>query len=263
VFPSLLSASVVNDSDGNLIGVMGVSHDATSRLEVERMKNEFVSTVSDELRTPLTSIVASLNLIAESPAGSVAKDLLPLVTIANENSERLMKLVNDILDMEKLEFHKMEFHIEDTDVLPLVERAIETMEPWARKLGVEIEMKVAGGSSRVDADPERLHQVLTNLLSNAIKFSPQNDHVQVSLSSSEERVRIEVTDHGPGIPEEFQPRIFERFARADGPSGRKRGGTGLGLRISKEIMERLGGKIGFHSEPGIRTTFHIELPELA
>lgn len=261
VFPSLLSASVVRDAKGDLVGVMGVSHDATNRLELERMKNEFVSTVSHELRTPLTSIVASLSLIADAPPGSIAEDFAPLIAIANENSERLMSLVNDILDMEKLESHKMEFHIETACLLPIVEKAIESMRPWSNKLGVDIRLDVACPSLYIDTDPDRLFQVITNLLSNAIKFSPTGDAVHVSLSTVDRSVRIEVTDHGPGIPEDFRDRIFDKFARSDDPHTRKKAGTGLGLRISKEIIERLGGSIGFDSQTGVKTTFYVELPE--
>ena len=235
--------------------------DITARKKVERMKNEFVSTVSHELRTPLTSIRGSLGLIAGGVAGVVPPQAQELLGIAYKNSERLTRLINDILDIEKIESGKMKFDMKPIELMPLVEQALEANRGYATELGVNIRIQQAVPVARVFADPERIMQVMANLLSNAAKFTPHGSLVEINVGRESGKLRVSVRDHGPGIPHDFQSRVFEKFSQADSSDTRTRGGSGLGLSISKTIVEKHGGYIGFETEPGSGTVFFFELPE--
>ena len=237
-------------------------HDISERKRVEQMKNEFISTVSHELRTPLTSIQASLAMLADGMAGELPPDALRLIAIASQSSERLVRMVNDLLDIQKIEAGQMHFEARAQPLLPVAERALAAMEGHARKAGVRLlsdwDAGAAGIAASIDAD--RMEQVLTNLLSNAIKFTPAGKSVTLGLAHTPGKVRLLVLDEGPGIAPEFQQRVFHRFAQADGADSRTRGGTGLGLAISKAIIEEHGGTIGFTTAPDRGTRFVVELP---
>ena len=235
--------------------------DITERKAVERMKNEFVSTVSPELRTPLTSIYASLGLIAGGLAGELPAKANKLLDIAHNNCERLVRLINDILDIEKIESGKIEYHIEVLDLIPLIEHVIEANHGFAQPFDVKILLDNRAGRVHVRADSDCLIQVLTNLISNACKFSPPHSVVEVNVRGKDNRVRVAVSDHGPGIPEEFRDRVFEKFAQADSSDSRQKGGTGLGLCICRAIIEGLKGNLDFETETGKGTTFYFELPQ--
>ncbi|MDP1940782.1 MAG: PAS domain S-box protein, partial [Gallionella sp.] len=238
----------------------GIVRDITERVRTERMKSEFISTVSHELRTPLTSIRGSLGLLAGGLAGALPAQVKTLIDIAHKNSERLILLVNDILDMEKIEAGKMEFLPAPTRLIPLLHQAIEGNRAYAEQFGVVYELTDALPDVDVNLDADRWQQVLSNLLSNAAKFSPAGDRVILSATSDGERVRITVSDHGSGIPAQFQSRIFEKFSQADSSDTRKKGGTGLGLSITKSLVEQMGACIGFESQPDVLTTFWVEFP---
>lgn len=241
-------------------GVMEWVIDISDRVRMERMKREFIATVSHELRTPLTSIRGSLAMLAKGVGGALPSGAASLVDIAHRNSERLILLVNDILDMEKLEAGRMEFAIGAVNVAALVHQALETQRPYGEALGVRY---VADGDIdglALRADANRMQQVLANLLSNAAKFSPRGGLVTLAVSSTPETVRLEVRDHGSGIPEAFRHRIFQKFAQADASDARAKGGTGLGLSITQAMVERMGGRIGFTSEPGVLTVFFVDMP---
>ena len=165
-----------------------------------------------------------------------------------------------ILDIEKIESGRVVFNLSRVDVRPLVEQAIEGNRGFAEGYGVRVRLDPASADGEVNADPDRLAQVITNLLSNAIKFSPADGEVLVAVEKNGDVVRISVRDHGSGIPADFKPHIFEKFAQADATSSRQKGGTGLGLSIVKQIVERLGGEVGFDDAPGGGTIFHVELP---
>lgn len=237
-------------------------HDISARKKAEQLKNEFVSTVSHELRTPLTSISGSLGLIAGGVVGEISEDMRELVDIAKINAERLTLLVNDILDLDKLAAGKLDVVCEVTDLRTLVRQSLVQNRGYAERyeVAVVIDEKDLAQPMMVSVDASRMLQVLANLLSNAIKFSPRDSNVEVSLSQIEDGIRVGVRDHGPGIPEDFQARVFEKFAQADGADTRARGGTGLGLNISKAIIEQFGGTIGFDTSPGNGTTFYFTLP---
>jgi len=238
----------------------GIVRDITERVRTERMKSEFISTVSHELRTPLTSIRGALGLLAGGLAGALPAQVKTLIDIAHKNSERLIRLVNDILDMEKIEAGKMEFALAPTRLIPLLHQAIEGNRAYAEQFGVVYELADVLPEVDVNLDADRWQQVLSNLLSNAAKFSPAGDRVILSATSDGERVRITVSDHGSGIPAQFQSQIFEKFSQADSSDTRKKGGTGLGLSITKAIVEQMGGCIGFESQPDVLTAFWVEFP---
>jgi signal transduction histidine kinase len=241
-------------------GLLRALRYAGERKRLERMKDEFVSTVSHELRTPLTSIAGSLGLLMGRAAGALTGPAAHLLEIAHSNSQRLVRLVNDILDIEKLESGHVVFNLRRVEVRPLIEETIEAIGEFAQGLGVRIRVEGVPAVHDLRADTDRLAQVITNLLSNAVKFSPPDSEVVVSIENGAGLVRISVRDHGPGIAAEFKPRVFERFAQADATDARRKGGSGLGLSIVKEIVDRLGGEVGFGDAPGGGTIFHVELP---
>lgn len=234
-------------------------HDISQRKEIERMKDEFVSTVSHELRTPLTAIYGSLDLLASGMAGELPPDAKQLLQISHDSTERLIRLINDMLDLEKIASGKLEYRMQPQPLRPLLEQAIRDTRAYAEGLRVELRL-VPGADARVIADSDRLVQVCVNLLSNAAKFSPPGGAVEVELALRDGCARVSVVDHGEGVPPEFRDRMFQRFAQADASDRRTRGGTGLGLSICRSIVEAHGGHIGFTSEPGVRTEFYFELP---
>ncbi len=240
--------------------IYSVVRDVNDRKKLERMKDDFISVVSHELRTPLTSIRGSLSLILGGVAGELPEKVRTLTEIAAKNSERLVRLVNDILDIEKIESGTMGYRPSRIELMPLVEQSVESNRAYAQQYDVELRI-VTAAEARVWADPDRLQQVLANLLSNAAKHSPRGGVIEVGVRRDDGRVCVSVTDHGKGIPPEFQHRIFEKFAQADTTSTRQKGGTGLGLSISKAIIDRHGGRLWFETAQGVGTTFAFELQE--
>ena len=224
------------------------------------MKDEFIATVSHELRTPLTSIHGSLSLLDSGVPAKSPEKSAELIRIAKNNSQRLVRLIDDILSIAKIESEKMKFQLRPVDLGELIIDAVEANQEYAKQFGVCMEVEIGAKSARVLGDKGRLMQVLTNLLSNAVKHSPENGTISVEIVENEGYWRVKVTDNGPGIPESFRGEVFKKFAQADATDRRKRGGTGLGLSISKAIIDRLGGRIGFDSEPGISTCFYFDLP---
>jgi PAS domain S-box-containing protein len=218
--------------------VYGVARDIQEQKRIEQMKNDFISVVSHELRTPLTSIRGSLGLLAGGVAGELPEKASNLVEIAAKNSERLVRLINDILDIEKIESGQMGFRFAPVELAPVVEQALESNRAYAEVLGVELRHTATVPGARVWADPDRLLQVLANLLSNGAKFSPSGGVVEVALERLDGNLRVSVTDHGRGVPPDFRSQMFEKFAQADSSSTRQKGGSGLGLSISKAIVER-------------------------
>ena len=256
----LVSLSPIADESGAISGVSKIVHDISERKRLERTQDNFVSTVSHELRTPLTSISASMALLTGGAVGQINGRAQGFIDIAYRNAERLGRLVNDILDAEKLQSGKVEFHLEVIKLEDHVGNAVDAIRPLANEKGIALVADFGAQPHQVAADPDRLSQAVTNILSNAIKFSPAGAEVVVRIDENDDSVRISVIDHGPGIPEEFRKRLFERFAQADDSSTRSQTGTGLGLNIAREIIERLGGHISFESVVGSGTTFHIDLP---
>ncbi len=261
-FVGRLSVTAIPGSTGEVSGFIGIATDITERKKVERLKAEFISTVSHELRTPLTSIRGSLGLVLGGVAGEIAGQAKELLNVANKNAERLSRLINDILDIEKIESGKMEFKLRCQPLAPLLQQAVESIQDFARQFNVVVTLSNMAPDKEVNVDGDRFIQVMINLLSNAAKFSPSNSAVAVAVESRGSMLRISVSDKGKGIPFEFQSRVFEKFAQADSSDSRAKSGTGLGLSITKAIVERLGGVIGFDTREGQGTTFHVDLPAL-
>ncbi|HEX3917137.1 MAG TPA: ATP-binding protein [Caulobacteraceae bacterium] len=245
-------------ADGRFIAVY--ARDISDRKRVERLKDEFVSTVSHELRTPLTSIAGSLGLLMGGATAPLPEGPARLIAIAHANCQRLVRLINDILDVEKIESGKMNFDMAPLTMAQVAERSIDAVRGYADQLGVTLVLDAEGDALAIRGDLDRLVQVGANLISNAIKFSKTGDQVTITARRWGRLARITVEDHGPGIPEEFRARMFTKFAQADSSDTRQRGGTGLGLVIAKEITERHGGRLWFDSTPGVGTKFYIDLP---
>lgn len=234
--------------------------DVTQRKLSESLKNEFISTVSHELRTPLTSIGGALGLLAGGAAGDISEDAGRLIKIAKSNSDRLIRLINDILDLERIEAGAMQVRSEPVSLASAIGATINENKELERVYGISLVPLAVDSKIVVAADPDRFSQVMTNLLSNAAKFSPKNGTVEVSTWRRGNMVRVGVSDHGPGIPEEFKDHIFEKFSQADASTTRRHEGTGLGLSIVKALVEGMGGRIGFESAPGEGATFYVDLP---
>jgi PAS domain S-box-containing protein len=245
------------DASGRAVRVTGANADIDERKEVERLKNEFIATVNHELRTPLTSILGTLGLLREGAGGALAPETRAFIDTAYANSERLADLVNDILDIERIEAGRVDLRVEAVPLGTMLAHAVELNAAYAQRYRTRFSLAPVAPGLGVQTDPDRLMQVLANLLSNAAKFSPPEASVTIAAGDAGGMVRIAVGDRGPGIPPEFRARLFGKFEQAD----RKRGGTGLGLAISKALVERMQGRIGCDSEPGRGSTFWVELPK--
>jgi signal transduction histidine kinase len=230
---------------------------------IEAMKDDFIAMVSHELRTPLTSIHVSLALIVMLMGEELSPRARELTDIACRNSQRLVRLIDSVLDIAKIEAGKLEFEFRQVDLVPLLEQAIKANESYGSQFGVRFRLETELSDVRVNVDPDRLIQVMTNLLSNAAKFSTPDEVVTVRVERRSRELRVAIHDHGPGISEELRGRIFQKFARAGAPDVRDPGGSGLGLSISKSIIEAMGGRIGFESAPNRGSTFYFDLPDVS
>jgi PAS domain S-box-containing protein len=239
--------------------VLSSISDLSQRREMDRLRTDFVSTVSHELRTPLTSIAGSLGLLQSGALGALPDKAADMIQIAYKNSGRLVRIINDILDIGKLEAGQLALHMISVPLGELLQQSLEANFSYAEKYSVRFLLDNGAGDERVLVDPDRLMQVLTNLLSNAAKFSPSGADVHVRVRSGSTMIRVEVEDSGAGIPESFRSRIFEKFAQSDASAARRFEGTGLGLSIARKLMEAMGGSIGFSSVAGHGTIFSIEL----
>jgi PAS domain S-box-containing protein len=240
---------------------VAVVRDVSARRALERMKDEFVATVSHELRTPLTSIKGTLALVLGGITGEVADETQHLLTVAHGNTDRLIRLVNDVLEIERLSSGRVELVPEATDALTLVGAAVDAVLGMAADAGVGIETEVT--PEPLDVDPDRVVQILTNLLGNAVRFSAAGSCVRLEVDGDDAEVRFRVIDEGRGIPSELHERIFDRFAQADASDRRDRAGTGLGLPIARGLAERHGGRLVVRSRPGEGATFEVGLPRRA
>ena len=222
-----------------------------------KMQAQFVANLSHELRTPLTSIKGSLGLVRAGACGPLPEAAGSMVDMAYSNSERLIRLVDDLLDAEKMEAGKMEFRLERVDLAELLRQSASDNAGYAATYTVSLHLAEPLPALTVEADRDRLLQVLANLISNAVKASPAEGRVEIGLARREGLARLTVSDRGGGIPEAFRGRIFQKYSQAGGGA---KGGTGLGLTISRAIVEQLGGRIGFDTEDGAGTIFHVDLP---
>jgi len=238
---------------------VAVIRDISERKIAETAKTEFLSTVSHELRTPLTSIKGALGIINSGVVCDLNDKLKNLVSIALTNSDRLIRLINDILDIEKISSGKMDFAIERMDISELIHEAIGANEGYAQTYGVAFKSKGINKPILVNGDGQRLMQVMSNLMSNAAKFSEKGQEIEISAKCKNNKVRVQVKDYGSGIPKSAQATIFDKFTQADSSDQRQKGGTGLGLSIAKMIVEAHGTNIAFDSVEGEGTAFYFDL----
>ncbi|WP_223232230.1 MULTISPECIES: response regulator [Marinomonas] len=258
--PVSLVVTSMRDESHNIIGYLGIAEDITERKRIDQMKSEFISTVSHELRTPLTSISGALGLMVGGSFGVLPEKANKLLITAHRNSKRLALLINDLLDFEKITAGKLHFDMQVQELTPLLEQALESIQEFSTERRVTATLTTSASYTLIKVDSQRLMQVLVNLLSNAIKFSPENGHVSVEVETFNDKVVVSVVDHGPGIPEAFRARVFQRFAQADSSDTRAKEGTGLGLAITRELIERMGGSVDFESVEGKGARFFFELP---
>lgn len=248
------------------VKLFGTVQDITEQKRAEGLKNEFVSVVSHELRTPLTAMRGALGLLNLTMLAHLPEQGRKLLDMSNRNCERLLLLINDLLDMEKISYGQMDFKLQSQALMPLLHQALSANQPYGQGFGVHFNLWDQGVDCKVRVDSHRLHQVLANLLSNAAKFSNLDEQVLVDgrvdllVQMFGDRVRITVQDYGVGIDPAHHDRMFQSFSQIDASDARSRGGTGLGLAISKALIERMGGRIGFHSVPMAGSSFWIELP---
>lgn len=251
----------INSANGDAHFV-AIVRDITERKRLDRIKDEFVSTVSHELRTPLTALRGSLGLITGGAVGAVTEKQQDLLNIAQQNTERLLFLINDILDIQKIETGNTDFHFTNLDLNSLVNKALHENQAYAAKYHVGFNFTAPDFDCPVHVDPNRIIQVMTNMLSNAAKFSPPHTEILIAIEKCEESFRVTVTDAGQGIPADFEAKVFDKFTQSDATDQRVHGGTGLGLAIAKSIIERHHGQIGFTTKIGQGTTFYFELPNI-
>ncbi len=249
------------NAQGRVISVIAQVRDVTQQLEAERLKQEFTSTLSHELRTPLTAILGALQLVNSGALGSASPEIQELTAVAERNGQRLLDLINDLLDLEKVESGKLAVELQAMRLDELVHEALTLNRAFAARYKVHLEAAGRLCDSLVRVDRRRMLQVLTNLVSNAAKFSPEGAVVEVTLEERGRQVRLAVHDRGAGIPAAFRSRVFTRFSQADMSLTREKGGTGLGLAICKRMVELMGGRIGFDDREGGGTTFWIDLPK--
>jgi PAS domain S-box-containing protein len=258
--------TMLRDSKGRIVGIMSIGEDITQRYALDKIKDEFISVVSHELRTPLTSIYGGLNLLTNGLVPAESEKGKRLIQITSENAERLVRLVNDILDLERLQSGKVILSKHKVDTNTLLTKAAEIMQFTANSF--EIQISIITQSIEVFVDSDRIIQVLTNLLSNAIKFSPENSIITMIAEKVIETkdclpvVLFKVQDQGRGIPSENLETIFERFHQVDATDSRKHGGTGLGLAICRSIIEQHDGKIWVDSQIDVGSTFFFTIPLL-
>ncbi|MBZ4021777.1 hypothetical protein CKO11_04795 [Rhodobacter sp. TJ_12] len=256
-----VSVSVARDTEGQPAYFIKQILDISQQRETERLQSEFISTVNHELRTPLTSIQGSLAILQAKLAEKIDDKEMRLLANSHESCQRLSRLVNDILDVQQIRQGKIEYNFAAIDVCQLVEDVVESHRPMTDKFGVEIETVLPNKALPLWVDPDRLTQAVINVVSNAAKFSERGDKIILSVSErANNSVRIAVKDFGPGISEAFRSRLFSQFAQADGSSKRNTEGSGLGLNITKSLVEEMGGQIDYETEEGKGTTFFFDFP---
>ncbi len=235
--------------------------DAKQQAEAANLaKSEFLAAMSHELRTPLTSSLGSLGLLDLFLPDDLSTDARDMLDVAKRNNEALLRLVNELLDYEKILSGRLELETRRQDISALMSNIVKDNQGFARSKSVQFVTQQDAPAFYAEVNEYRFEQVLNNLLSNAAKFSNPGSNVEVSIENQNKTIYVKVKDHGPGIPEDFRSKIYEQFTQADSSSTRHYGGTGLGLSISKALIEGMGGKIGFETEMNVGSTFYVTLP---
>jgi NtrC-family two-component system sensor histidine kinase KinB len=256
------STAVIENENGETVGMVSVLSDITKQKELDQMKSNFVASVSHELRTPLVAMEKSISMMLEKAAGPVSETQEQFLSIAERNLKRLSLLINDLLDLSKLEAGKMEFKRENQSIEKVINESIENLNTWAKTKSINIESKIQGGLPKVNIDPNRIIQVLNNLIGNAIKFTPQggNITVEANLRKEIQQIEVSVQDTGFGLAADELDKVFDKFYQIAERAPTDLSGTGIGLSIAKEIVELHGGKIWVESEQGRGAKFTFTLP---
>ena len=257
-FPAEIGSSQWHDGGESRFTL--VLRDLSERRVIERLKDEFLATVSHELRTPLTSIVGAVSLVVAGKAGDLPTQAATLLGMAHRNAQRLSRLIDDLLDLTKLEGDRMTLRLQRVAATSLLTEALDANQSYAQRAGVQLVEHREGGGADVRVDPDRFLQVMSNLISNAIKHSPTPGTVTVTLTVAPHGVNFIVSDEGPGIPADFRDRMFEKFSQSDGSDQRAKGGTGLGLYVSRLLVERMRGQITAGPRQGGGSEFCVRLP---
>ena len=254
-----ISLSPVLDEDQNTTGFVLIIQDRSEQAELDRMKSDIISIVSHELRSPLTSIKGYIDLMVAGDLGEIPDQITEYLRVISANANRLAALIDDMLDLSRIESGKLNMSFERVDVKYLCDYVYLTMKPNAEKKEIALQMDIAPGLT-ISGDMERLQQALTNLLSNAIKYTPHQGSVSIRAEKREQEVHISVSDNGIGISAENQQKLFQKFFRVKNEKTRGIGGTGLGLCIAKTIVEAHEGRITFQSAEEAGSTFTMNLP---
>ncbi len=256
------SSAIIEDKDGQTIGMVSVLSDVTKQRELDRMKSNFVSNVTHELRTPLIAIQKSISLLLSKTAGQISENQEQFLSIADRNLKKLSMLIDDLLDLSKFEAGKMEFRYKEIFIEEIIEEAVLNLNTGARTKSIKIEQRIDGKIPKVNVDPNRRGQVLNNLVGNAIKFTPERGNIliEASFKKDNNEVEVSVQDTGIGIGKENLSKVFGRFYQIGERTPTDISGTGVGLSITKEIIELHGGRIWAESEKGSWTRFIFRLP---
>jgi NtrC-family two-component system sensor histidine kinase KinB len=252
------SVTPVHGRTGSLLGVVLLLRDVTRLAELDRLKSEFVMTASHELRTPLTSIGMSIDLLLESAPKKLNDKEQQLLSAAHEDLQRLKVFINNLLDLSRIEAGKMEMEFSSNSVHALFEKVAEFFRMQAEEKGVMLSFNAPEKLPNIKADPDKIPWVITNLISNALHFTPRGGNIRLTADAFGPFVQISVRDNGPGIPYEYQSKIFDKFVQVK--SNNRLGGSGLGLAICREIVRAHGGTIWVDSVPGAGSTFHFTVP---
>jgi signal transduction histidine kinase len=252
--------TVIIDEQKNVQGVVFMLQDVTRFKNLDQLKSEFITTVSHEFRTPLTSINMSIDILSQELLGPVNERQRDLVAAAKDDCERLRKLVKELLDLSRLESGKSRLKLEAVDIHSVIDEALKPLRLQFREKNVELRVSVDNAVSALSGDQEQLSWVIANLVGNALRYTPQKGSVTVSASVVDDAVRIEVSDSGRGIPPEAVNAIFEKFVQIKESTESTPGSVGLGLAIAKEVIEAHGGKIWVQSEVGKGSHFFFTIP---
>ena len=248
------------DENNKVISIVSLAHDVSERVRLDQLKNEFVSTVSHELRTPLTSLIGSISLIEGGTAGVLPDKATELLQIALNNANRLELLINDILDIQRIESGQFEYHFADVSLNDITTQSIEENASFSVQKNINIEFKQPDSDIIIHADSMRIRQVFDNLLSNAFKFSSKNSTIEIVIQTRNNIARVSVRDYGIGIADDFQDRLFDQFTQYDSSTARGFSGTGLGLSIARSIIAQHNGIIAYEKPDGSGSCFFFELP---
>ncbi|MBN1405670.1 MAG: PAS domain S-box protein [Candidatus Omnitrophica bacterium] len=257
------SSAVIENENGQTVGMVSVLSDITKQKELDRLKSNFVASVTHELRTPLIAAEKSISLMLEKTMGDISEKQEQFLSLAQRNLKRLSALINDLLDLSKLEAGKFELKRRPSRIEEIVDAAAQTLQPWANTKLITIDRNICNEIPEISMDPDRITQVLYNLVGNSIKFTPNKGRIiiEVVLNKEKEELEVSIMDNGIGISKEHLPRIFDKFYQASERASTDINGTGIGLAVVKEIVELHNGRIWVESEKGQGTKFIFTIPE--